>query len=414
MNPFDKVIKSQTKLMVLSVIAVIMLVTGMSYALYQREDFNTTNQVISVGTFDANLSSTTGSITLLNQFPKSGPEENDPTYQFTVQNTGDYDFAYTVYLTDNTSSVKNSNSAYSSYTILNPNLYQYISYSLDGKEAKTLASVYDSSTGRIEILEGKFKSGGAAKNHTLQFWVNENASNDVIGTILALNINMDATAMIIKTGLYNSDGTLAYTWEEMLDAGIVVENDGTLTTFDETNLPNSSYELIVSDSVTALAGQVFQSKTKIFKLSFSGFVMAPTNSTNLFAGCSALTSLDLRNFNTSNVIDMSNMFNGCTSLTSLDLSDFNTNNVTGMTGMFRGCSALTSLDLSNFNTNNVGNMNGMFFGCSLLTSLDLRNFNTENIMFMNAMFNGCTSLTTITTCDVNIQSRYPDYNYICE
>lgn len=388
MNPFDKVIKSQTKLMVLSVIAVIMLVTGMSYALYQREDFNTTNQVISVGTFDANLSSTTGPITLLNQYPKSGPEENDPTYQFTVQNTGDYDIAYTVYLTDNTSSVKNSNSAYSSYNILNPNLYQYISYSLDGGEAKTLTSVYDSSTGRIEILEGKFKSGNAAKNHTLQFWVNENASNDVIGTILALNINMDATAMIIKTGLYNSDGTLAYTWEEMLDAGIVVENDGTLTTFDETNLPNSSYELIVSDSVTALAEQVFKSKTKIFKLSFSGFVMAPTNSASLFKGC--------------------------TNLRIIDLSNFNTNNVTNMSSMFYGCSALTSLDLSNFNTSNVTSMNGMFRECSSLTSLDLRNFNTENIMFMNFMFSGCNSLTTITTCDENIQNSYPDYNYICE
>ena len=33
-----------------------------------------------------------------------------------------------------------------------------------------------------------------------------------------------------------------------------------------------------------------------------------------------------------------------------------------MRGMFRYCSSLTSLNLSNFNTNNVINMNNMFSG----------------------------------------------------
>ena len=43
----------------------------------------------------------------------------------------------------------------------------------------------------------------------------------------------------------------------------------------------------------------------------------------------------------------------CSSLTSLNLSNFNTNNVTNMSYMFNKCSSLTSLNLSNFNTNNV-------------------------------------------------------------
>ena len=35
-----------------------------------------------------------------------------------------------------------------------------------------------------------------------------------------------------------------------------------------------------------------------------------------------------------------------------------------MSWMFRGCSKIKELNLNNFNTNNVTNMSYMFFGCS--------------------------------------------------
>ena len=66
-----------------------------------------------------------------------------------------------------------------------------------------------------------------------------------------------------------------------------------------------------------------------------------------------------------------------------------------MGGIIYGCSGLTSLDVSNFNTANVTNMSGMFAGCSGLTSLDLSNFNTANVKYMSGMFFDCPSLTTI-------------------
>ena len=116
---------------------------------------------------------------------------------------------------------------------------------------------------------------------------------------------------------------------------------------------------------------------------------------SMFWGCSALTSLDLKNFNTQNVTDMSVMFSGCSGLPSLDVSHFNTQNVTDMGGMFDYCSGLTSLDLSHFNTQNVTDMGGMFSGCSGLTSLDLSHFNTQNVTDMIEMFKGCSALTTI-------------------
>ena len=64
------------------------------------------------------------------------------------------------------------------------------------------------------------------------------------------------------------------------------------------------------------------------------------------------------------------MFSWCSSLTSLNLSNFNTNKVNDMSEMFRNCSSLTYLNLSNFSTNNVKDMIAMFSGinknCNLI------------------------------------------------
>ena len=46
--------------------------------------------------------------------------------------------------------------------------------------------------------------------------------------------------------------------------------------------------------------------------------------------------------------------------------------------MFRGCSSLKELNLNNFNTNNVTDMSDMFRGCSSLKELNLNNFNNKN------------------------------------
>ena len=54
------------------------------------------------------------------------------------------------------------------------------------------------------------------------------------------------------------------------------------------------------------------------------------------------------------------MFYYCSSLTSLNLSNFNTINVTDMSRMFSLCSSLNTLDLSNFDTKNVKNSKEIF------------------------------------------------------
>ena len=52
--------------------------------------------------------------------------------------------------------------------------------------------------------------------------------------------------------------------------------------------------------------------------------------------------------------------------------------------MFYNCASLTSLDVSNFNTSNVTNMSYMFQSCSKLTTLDLSSV-TESSVMMDIM-----------------------------
>ena len=58
------------------------------------------------------------------------------------------------------------------------------------------------------------------------------------------------------------------------------------------------------------------------------------------------------------------MFEECSSLKELNLSNFNTNNVSDMSFMFSKCSSLKELNISNFNTNNETDMLEMFYKCS--------------------------------------------------
>ena len=145
-----------------------------------------------------------------------------------------------------------------------------------------------------------------------------------------------------------------------------------------------------------------------------------TQMSGMFSGMSSLTSLDLSNFNTSKVWDMDSMFRGMSSLTSLNLSNFDTSRVaymrwmfSGMSsltsfkfshfghfyvkmdGMFSGMSSLTSLDLSNFDTSAATSMRVMFSDMSSLTSLDLSSFNTSNVTDMEGMFYNVSSLTSL-------------------
>ena len=92
---------------------------------------------------------------------------------------------------------------------------------------------------------------------------------------------------------------------------------------------------------------------------------------NMFKNCYKIFGIDLSNFDTSKVNDMSYMFYNCSSLVSLNLSNLNTCLVCNMSYMFYNCSSVISLNLLNFDTSVVNDMSYMFYNCSSIESLNL-------------------------------------------
>lgn len=138
---------------------------------------------------------------------------------------------------------------------------------------------------------------------------------------------------------------------------------------------------------------MFSECSKISKLDLSCFNTAKvTNMLGMFSKCYNLEELDLNSFNTENVTHMINMFKDCESLKTLNLSSFNTENVTDMYGMFKNCVCLKKLDLGSFSTGNVINMSTMFSRCNNLEQLDLSGFDTINVELMDNMFRECSKL----------------------
>ena len=108
---------------------------------------------------------------------------------------------------------------------------------------------------------------------------------------------------------------------------------------------------------------MFSFMSNLAALNLSNFDTSKvTNMHAMFYGMTKLAALDLSNFNTSQVQDMSSMFSGVFNLiTTLNLSSFDTSKVRYMTSMFSGMPNLTTLDISNFNTSQVINMSYMLY-----------------------------------------------------
>ena len=150
---------------------------------------------------------------------------------------------------------------------------------------------------------------------------------------------------------------------------------------------------------------MFYSMSKLTTLNLSNFDTSMVmDMSNMFIGMSNLTSLNLSNFNTSNVTNMGGMFFNMTNLTAFNFSNFDTSKVTDMGSMFYGMSSLTTLDLSNFNTSQVTIMGGMFFNMTNLTTLNLSNFDTSNVTDMRSMFNGMTNLASLDISSFNTKN----------
>lgn len=181
--------------------------------------------------------------------------------------------------------------------------------------------------------------------------------------------------------------------------------EGTATGNFNININNNSIPITTDASgkwfyetdekITSLS-YVFAYKSAVTSVDLSNFDLTGVSTGSMFAESPNITSIK---FNNTKIIkvedDMYQMFYKCSSLVSLDLSNFDTSGFRTIKDLFSGCSALVSLNLSSFDTSNVVSTMSLFDGCSSLVSLDLSNFDMSKSKYYDNMFRNCTSLSTI-------------------
>ena len=154
---------------------------------------------------------------------------------------------------------------------------------------------------------------------------------------------------------------------------------------------------IITDKITDL-NSIFQGCQELEYLDLSNCsTINIKNMAFMFNGCSKLKKIiGLNKLITNKVRDMKAMFCKCKELEYLDISNFNTSNVTDVSGMFSGCNKLKEINgINNFSLNNVIYMKGLFQACHNIEYLSLSNFNTYNVIDMSFMFNDCYKLKEI-------------------
>ncbi|EAF9641637.1 BspA family leucine-rich repeat surface protein [Listeria monocytogenes] len=185
----------------------------------------------------------------------------------------------------------------------------------------------------------------------------------------------------ITSGTFPNSSTATWNFDDT--TGTLTISGGTLV--DPVEYWDGSCYL---ETLTGVAGY------EITNVVLEGKVFASGNCDGLFSLLTARSpSLDLSNFDTSNVTSMDSMFYA-NYAASIDVSNWDTSQVTNMFCMFAE-SAATSLDVSSFDTSNVTSM-GFMFESSAVTSLNLSNFDTSKVTDMRNLFVGASQLQNLT------------------
>ena len=248
------------------------------------------------------------------------------------------------------------------------------------------STYYNGSAGPYSTV-GTATSGTTVKCST--------AATKVTLTRTVSYLSSDWKTRIGSTDLQNTTQTIIFTNDSSKISGL--SNNVSVGTVSETSTSAYTSTTRVSD-VKAYWGSTKQT----IVIYSANVIVAPQSCQQCFYSLKSLTTLDLRNFNTSKTTLMQGMFRESSLLTNIDISLLNTYLVTDMSNMFYECSALARIDVGGFITKYVTDIRRMFYHCSSLTSVNLSNFVTTNVTQIQRIFNGCSSLTSIDMGNINI------------
>ena len=278
--------------------------------------------------------------------------------------------------------------------------------------AGTLSKDFYSKTGRTAkdvVSSITFYSDGRTINVTEKYDVSEAQDNSIIMYVNPTNENsslIDLTIVANGKIMFPEDSTKLFDFRSEYSCGQYSVNLSKLefnSSIDtsKVKIMNSMFRGIITEvidlsefntaNVEDMSRLFYKSKVKEIKGLNTLNTKKLKDISYMFSMTDNLSLIDLSSFDTSKVTNMSNMFFYSLAKEIKGLEKFNTSNVTNMSSMFSNSKA-TTLDLSSFDTSKVTSMGNMFSN-SKATTLDLSSFDTSKVTNMYGMFERSSATT---------------------
>lgn len=180
---YDNIVKRQATIILVSVIVMVVIILGTSYALFMKVDESTNTQVVESGSLSIQFLSKSQTITT-----QSIPLEDDEGlstegYSFSVTNNGTLDYKYNIYVIN----VANT-----------PVSYDYLMYSIDGS-TPALLSTLTSQTDGLLMKENGFVAAkgktGDVTTHNIKVWISSDAPTSIAGQKISLKVIVSGEAV---------------------------------------------------------------------------------------------------------------------------------------------------------------------------------------------------------------------------
>lgn len=158
------------------------------------------------------------------------------------------------------------------------------------------------------------------------------------------------------------------------------------------NLDVSNFK---TENVTDMSGMFYNVSANIIGL--KNFNTSKVNNLDsIFSNSSLTTTADIADWDVSKVTNFSNLFFSSKELSDIDLSKWNMENATDISYLFRYCTKINSLKgLENWNISNVKNMSFTFGNLNLSELPDIVNWNTSNVTDMSGTLSGLSNVTSL-------------------
>ena len=448
--------KKQLLLSIGLVLILVLMIVGISYAVFKFTGLGTKPNTITTGAITMEYEESTNTISMTGALPTTDATGKvrltaGEYFDFTIKSSikGNTNINWEIAAEDITPS--------SAKKMAGKNIKLYLTKLNGDKEEEVMApKVYNATTsantktgrpsGVMSLATGTM-SASETTNYRLRMYVDEDYNPQGDGGGLSFSIKINAYGKVkeaptgskmkayvtqaewddesfeipqtdFHTDAYMSKITTITTKNDNIVPETAVESwdisesqDGSVMAYvEDDESGNSTYKVTIGGKGGIIANEsmirYFRGFSKMTSIDLSALDTSEVrNMTSMFASCSSLTNLDVSNFDTSEVTYMGGMFYSCSSLTSLDVSNFDTSKVTDMSDMFSGGldipMNIEEINVSSFDTSKVTDMCRMFYKCSSLTSLDVSNFDTSKVTDMELLFWDCSSLTSLDLSNFN-------------